>query len=188
MQVPFLKYVAIGGVALAALPLIAGYRITHPDISPSVSGVTASGGRHVVEIQVQPSAPSALSGGSHAMVVVPANEEGNFVVEAQIGKATLSMLFDTGANVVALSFEDARKAGISVIANQFRSRIETANGAVDAAEVQLAELRVGAIVEKDVKAYVLPPGRSKVSLLGRSFWGRLATGFSITGSKLVLQD
>ena len=105
-----------------------------------------------------------------------------------INEKMISMVFDTGASFVALTFEDAKRVGLNLKDNDFSTQLETANGVVLAAHMTLPKLAVGGIVQENVDAYIMPTGKLRVSLLGRSFWGRLAQGFSYSSGELILKD
>lgn len=97
-------------------------------------------------------------------------------------------MFDTGASIMALSYEDAVKLGYRLGGHEFRAQVQTANGLTQAAEITLKEVRIESISVTDVPAMVLPPGKLETSLLGRSFWGRLKIGFSYTAGNLILKN
>jgi aspartyl protease family protein len=123
---------------------------------------------------------------SSAVLTVSADEWGHFFVEPTIGIQRMRMLVDTGASVVALSYEDAERVPIRVRRGNFTHKVATANGVVEAAPVRISEIRLGNIVVRNVDAVVLPPGRSDISLLGMTFLKRLS-GFEISGGRLVLR-
>jgi aspartyl protease family protein len=101
------------------------------------------------------------------------NVHGQYHLDTIVEGSAVTMLLDTGASVVALSTEDAAKAGIQPMPDEFRSSVMTANGVVAAAPVRIREIRVGTIVARDVDAVVLPPGKLAQSLLGMSFLRRI---------------
>jgi aspartyl protease family protein len=121
------------------------------------------------------------------MLVLPEDGRGHFIAEPLVNGTRLNMLVDTGASVVALSAEDAGRAGIFPNAGEYKLTIATANGTIQAAPVKLREVRVGSIVLRDVEAAVLPAGRLKESLLGMSFLRRLSS-FQIADGSLVLKQ
>ena len=59
-------------------------------------------------------------------MTLPEDGRGHFVAEPQINGARVQTLVDTGASIVALSFEDAARAGVYPAANAFRCRRPTA--------------------------------------------------------------
>ena len=125
---------------------------------------------------------------TYEAVIVSPDHQGNFVVAAKINGKMVPMVFDTGASFVALTFEDAKRAGLDPQDGDFSTQLETANGVVLAAHITLPKLAVGGIVQENVDTYIMPSGKLRVSLLGRSFWGRLAQGFTYSSGELVLKD
>jgi aspartyl protease family protein len=103
----------------------------------------------------------------------PPNAHGQFHLDTVVDGAAITMLLDTGASLVALSSEDAIRAGVHLHPGDFRSSLATANGVVKAAPVRIRELKVGGITAHDVEAVVLPPGSLAQSLLGMSFLRRV---------------
>ncbi len=98
---------------------------------------------------------------------------GHFHADASINGRTIPVLVDTGATLVALSYEDAQAAGISVAAGDFRYVSQTANGQAKFARVTLDQVRIGNVSVRNVAAAVSQPGRLGTTLLGMSFLGQL---------------
>ena len=119
-------------------------------------------------------------------ITIPMDDHGNFIVDASVNGASVAMVFDTGASAVAFTLEDAIRVGLRVKKADFVARLQTANGLVYAAQTNLPELAVNGIVLQNVEIYILPAGKLNVSLLGRSIWGRLKNGFSVSSNVLVL--
>jgi aspartyl protease family protein len=123
---------------------------------------------------------------SSGAIVVSADLQRHFLLHPTLDGRRIRMLVDTGASVVALSYEDARLAGIRVEPRDFSRKILTANGEVGVAPVRIGEIRVGNITVRNVEAVVLPEGRLATSLLGMSFLKRLG-GFEIARGQLTLR-
>jgi len=111
--------------------------------------------------------------------------DGHFYADLKINGASMRLLADTGASVIALTVEDAENAGIDVDRLDFTLRVSTANGTAAAAPVQLDEVRVGSIIREDVTALVAR-GLSQ-SLLGMNFFSSLSR-FQIENNELLLKD
>jgi aspartyl protease family protein len=94
---------------------------------------------------------------------------------------------DTGASMVALTYEDAKRVGLSPHSLDFSARVETANGIAHVAPVTLGRVRVGDITIRNVPAAVAEKGALATNLLGMSFLGRLES-FHIQGDELVLNQ
>lgn len=134
-----------------------------------------------------PPAPTTKGAAQAAPVLtVSADLAGHFVLHPTLDGRRLRMLVDTGASLVALSYEDARLAGLRVEPRDFTRHLLTANGVVGAAPIRLREVRVGDITVRDVEGVVLPPGRLGTSLLGMSFLRRLRS-FEIGAGRLTLR-
>ena len=111
---------------------------------------------------------------------------GNFVVTTQVNGARLSMILDTGASSVVLSYEAAKAAGLPLEVLAYSVTVDTANGRTRAAPVTLQTIGVGGIVERDVAALIAQPGQLRQSLLGMSFLNRLE-GWEVRGDRLMLR-
>lgn len=93
------------------------------------------------------------------------------------------LMVDTGAGLVALTPDDARRLG--VLPAQFDQEIRTAAGPARAARVTLRSLSVAGVVVRDVDALVVEQGLPH-SLLGMSWLGRLS-GFEARSETLTLR-
>ena len=107
------------------------------------------------------------------VVSLRADPDGHFRVDATIGGRRVPMLVDTGATVVALSYEQGQSLGLVSASDRFEARVSTANGSVGAKRVVLRDVRVGSVKIDDVAAVVMSPGAMDGALLGMSFLGRL---------------
>jgi aspartyl protease family protein len=179
MLVDVVKF-SLGAVALGALLLklsLGGFTLLFRpgdrDDQPRPAAAMA---------RVAPPAPAFGDG----PLVIESGVGGRFFAQASIQGASISMVVDTGASAVALTAQDAERAGIYPPAASYNHLIETANGVVGAAKVELSEVSLGQIRVRGVDAYVLPAGATKVSLLGMSFLRRLS-GFQFVDNKLVLK-
>jgi aspartyl protease family protein len=123
--------------------------------------------------------------GKATEVVLQRSGDGHFYVDVDVNGSSVRMLADTGASAIALSFEDAERAGIDVEQLDFSFAANTANGIATVAEVQLDEVRVGSIVRHDVRA-IVTRGLSD-SLLGMSFFNSLSK-VAMESDELVLRD
>jgi aspartyl protease family protein len=112
--------------------------------------------------------------------------DGHFHAEAFINGRPIQVLVDTGATLVALSYEDAQAAGVSVGSGDFIHWSNTANGKARFASVMLDDVRIGDVVVRNVRAAVSEPGRLSKTLLGMSFLGQ--TRMQMQGGTLVLEQ
>jgi len=120
-------------------------------------------------------------------VELRAGAHGHFSTTADINGRAVSVLVDTGASMVALSYEDAERAGIFVRPGDFTAQVRTANGVAKVAPVMLDSVSIGDITIYDVRAAVSEPGRLGTTLLGMTFIGRLSRA-EMRGDVLILQE
>ncbi len=116
-----------------------------------------------------------------------ANGSGHFITKASINGTSITVLVDTGATAVALSFEDAEDAGLRPRNLNFNVPVATANGMAKAARVTIDNIEVDGVEVDDVDGMVLPEGTLRGTLLGMSFLGRLQS-FRVEDGVLYLRD
>jgi len=119
-------------------------------------------------------------------VEIARGQGGNFQVTTQVNGARTSMILDTGASSVVLTYDAAKAAGLPLEVLSYSVPVDTANGRTRAAPVTLQTIAVGGIVERDVSALIAQPGQLRQSLLGMSFLNRLE-GWEVRGDRLVLR-
>lgn len=154
-----------------------------------------SGAAHMLGMPASQDAAGSNSDGrdlaqpaSHGRVVtIEAGQHGHFRAEAEINGRPVEVMIDTGASMIALSYEDATRAGVYVKPSDFTGRVSTANGITHIAPVMLDRVSVGDITVRNVPAAVLERGRLRTSLLGMSFLNRLSR-FDMRAGELVLQE
>ena len=118
---------------------------------------------------------------------IAADAMGHFVTTAEIEHTAIKVLVDTGASVVALSYEDAEEAGLSPRTLTFDVPVVTANGQVEAARVVLDRVEIGNVLVRDVEGIVLPKGAYDGTLLGMSFLNKLSR-FKVEDRTLYLDE
>ena len=102
-------------------------------------------------------------------------QNSQFFVTATINGYAVHFVVDTGATYVSLTPEDARRLGFDLSTLDWNIRTHTANGDAANAAVNLADLRLGDIVEYNVPALVMKTGGG-LSLLGGLIAIALAIG------------
>ena len=165
-------------IAVAVL-LIGGYiarfadqTVMHPDAQAAT-----------VQPAYQPREP-VHSGRS---LVVDADRQGHFKVDARIQGRNLDFMVDTGASLVILRESDANKIGIHPMRSEFTRTVSTANGAIKAAPATLDRVEVGGITVYDVAALVLPDEALWQNLLGMSFLSKLKR-YEVANGRMILED
>ena len=150
-------------------------------LPPPVSVERIAAGRGVAT-----SHPSrTLVRGRH--VEIKAGEHGHYYAHAEINGRPVDVMVDSGASIVALTYDDAQRAGIYIRDSDYTQRVSTANGLARIAPVRLDRVSIGDITVRDVPAAVSEPGKLMTSLLGMSFLSRLQR-VDMRSGVLVLQE
>ncbi len=102
--------------------------------------------------------------------VLNGTNQGHFVTTGSINGISVQFLVDTGATVVAMSADEAKRLGLNFQAGQ-KAMVMTANGAVPSYRVKLDSVKVGDINLTNVDGMVVPASMGVV-LLGMSFLNR----------------
>lgn len=118
-------------------------------------------------------------------VLLQADARGHFVASFKVNGRPVEAMVDTGATVVALNRSTARRAGISLSPSDFDREVDTANGKVKAAVVEIASLQIGRIAVDHVPAVVLDDKALATTLIGMSFLQRLDK-FQVEDGQLLL--
>ncbi|MGH8864358.1 MAG: retropepsin-like aspartic protease family protein [Burkholderiales bacterium] len=108
----------------------------------------------------------------HVTVTLNSDGSGHFVTSGSINGAAMKFLVDTGATMVSMGLEDARRAGVNYLAGT-RGHSQTANGITPVYKVKLSSVRLGDITLNDVDGVVHENNSLPVVLLGMSFLGQL---------------
>lgn len=110
--------------------------------------------------------------------------DGHFYAEVEINNMAIRVLVDTGASGIALSRDDARKAGIATSIGMYDVVGEGAGGDVKGEFVTLDSVKLGKQTASKVPAIILDGGEQ--SLLGQSFL-RQFKSVEIKNDTMVLQ-
>ncbi len=118
-----------------------------------------------------------------ASVALQRNRAGHYVASGFINGQPVEFMLDTGATDVAVSADIARRAGLR--AGPPLS-VVTANGRTTAYATMIDAVQLGPIVERDVRATIVPNLGDIEVLLGMSFLKRL--DFAQRGDALELHS
>jgi aspartyl protease family protein len=110
--------------------------------------------------------------------------DGHFYADTQINGTSVRMLVDTGASGIALTRDDARRAGIGISIGMPNIVGEGAGGAIKGEYVTLNRVSLGSESAETMQAVVLDGGGQ--SLLGQSFLSKFAS-VEIHGDTMVLR-
>ena len=118
-------------------------------------------------------------------VEVERGSDGHFYADAMVNGQPVRFLIDTGSSAIALTVEDARKAGIAVDPADYELLGQGASGIVRGKEVTLDTLAIDSIGDTEVKAVVVEG--ASVSLLGLPFLNQVDE-IVIGKGKMTLRD
>ena len=127
------------------------------------------GKRQVVGLGTHAETPSLT--GARQSVTLGSDSNGHFFADGMVNGGRMRFLVDTGATMVTLSSDDARRLGIDY---RQGSRVvsQTANGRVIVYRVRLDNVAVGGVTILNVDAVVQEGSGLDMALLGMSFLNR----------------
>ncbi len=165
-----LSWVAAGAMLVVGIVYFDEIRAVTKDVLglPSAAEVAAIA-RDGLKSKTEPPVKSVKGG----EVALPIARDGHYHASAEVNGRSIDVMVDTGASIVALTQEDAERAGIYVTSADFTMRVSTANGPGRAAPVRLSKVTIGDITVRDVEGAVIESGRLAKTLLGMSFLSRL---------------
>jgi aspartyl protease family protein len=168
----YLIFLLVAGVFASILP---GGRATNSISSSDAAGSSFSASRGSSSSE-EPMPSDAI--------VLDREYNGHFYADVQVNGAPIRVLVDTGASGIALSRDDARRAGLAVSAGMFEVVGEGANGDVHGEFVKLDRVSLGSKTVEGIAAVVLDEGDH--SLLGQNFLSKFDT-VEIRGDKMYLR-
>jgi aspartyl protease family protein len=108
--------------------------------------------------------------------------DGHFYAVAQVNGASINFMVDTGASIVALTPEDAQRAGIHL--PDTRAVARGLGGEVEVIPVTIDRLSLGGLEARSVRAAVAD--ELPISLLGQNVLSQIGT-VEIRGDRMVLR-
>jgi aspartyl protease family protein len=136
---------------------------------------------------VQPTYEPREPVSSGRSLMLEADRQGHFQVEARVEGRFIDFVVDTGASLVVLRESSAALAGIFIQPRDYTAVAVTANGKIKAAPAKIDRIEVGGITVYDVPAMVLPDDALAKNLLGVSFLSRLKR-YEYANGRLVLEQ
>jgi aspartyl protease family protein len=167
---------AVIGVVYAAELKALGYQalgITPPDVRLAAMSTSSP-------------IPVANPAASGRQIELKASRNGHFMADAEVNGRRIEVMVDTGASIIALTYEDAETIGVAPSPRDFTHQVSTANGVARVAPVRLDRVMIGDILVRDVQAAVAERGKLNVTLLGNSFLSRVS--YRVANGRLILED
>ena len=101
------------------------------------------------------------------------DDYGMFRAHGSINGQSIKFLIDTGASSVSMSSKQARALGIEYRLNGLPIKTSTASGIANAWAINLDSVRLGTLVEKNVRGVVVDGDFPRQALLGMTFLNRM---------------
>src|SRR4051812_43691655 len=130
------------------------------------------------------SAPVARAAGPSQPTLIERSPQGHFYVDAEINGQLVHCIVDTGASMVALPVDDARRIGIAFSESQFEPVGKGASGVVLGKDVMLDSIAVDGKKVAHVPGAILQG--SDICLLGQAYLNRLSS-VEMSGGVMRLQ-
>ena len=112
------------------------------------------------------------------------DDSGQFRLTARVNGDDTEFLVDTGADIVALTVDDARRLGISIDPASFQPLMRTASGTGRGAVIELRSIEVAGHEFENVTAVVMEG--LQVNLLGQSVLRRFGS-LELSGDRMVIR-
>ncbi len=182
----YLIILLLGAIIAAMLP--SGRSSTPSSPSESSGFGTFSSQSKRATIHVRPASTAANSSNAAASLggwtTLERGANGHFFADAQVNGATVHFLVDTGASGVALTADDARRAGLQFSTQEFTPVGSGASGEVRGKLVSLERVSLGGRSVDNVSGVILEGG--EMSLLGQSFLSKMGT-IEISGDRMTIR-
>ena len=139
-------------------------------VTDDAATIDVDGERIVLRFGDQSYAPPVAA--QRTSVTLVSNGQGHFLTTGLINGASVRFIVDTGASLVAMGPNDAKRAGIDYMSGQ-KAYANTANGVAEVYRVHLDKVQIGDIILHNIDGLVHSSMDMPVVLLGMSFLSRL---------------
>lgn len=131
----------------------------------------------------QSTAPGGANPDWNRDTVLTRESNGHFYATAEVNGQPVRFVVDTGASIIALTQDDARRIGVAFHPDKFEVVAEGAGGPVRGQRVRLNEVRLDGKSGYDLGAVVLEGGT--VSLLGQNYLRTVSV--AMDGERMTLK-
>ena len=138
----------------------------------------------VAALAVDTPAPTSSARRTTTISIRP---DGHYWTRALVNKkSSVEFMVDTGASVVALTYQDAQKMGLRPETLDYKWEIRTAGGITKGASVQIESIQINQVHVRNVDAMVLRNDLDQ-SLLGMSFLRELYS-YEFRGNRMIIKQ
>lgn len=170
----------INRLHIISLSAIGSMSLLAAMISPRPATVPV---KHLAATRAEPTQTSEAEITSVDGLVLKADGAGQFHIEANVNGGPVQFLVDTGADVVAITEEQAAGLGLQIMPDQFQPIMQTASGTGLAARVVLDNVEIAGVRLHGVDAVVVKG--LPVNLMGQSVLKQLGS-VEMKGDTMVL--
>ncbi len=149
-------------------------------IKPLLVVIAIGAGFGLIVPRHKPAPPAAADAvtapaadGAPRDTVLEKRYNGHFYVDAKVNGELVNFVVDTGATVVALTIDDARRIGIPFDENRFSVVAEGASGPVRRQNIKIASVSIDGKTAMDIDGAVLEG--LGTSLLGQAYLSRISS-------------
>ena len=174
----YLIFLVVAGI-LASMAGNTGMRDSPASSGPEMGGAPERQGQTTSSAEA--AGPSSVSSDE---LVLDRESDGHFYADVEVNGQSLRVLVDTGATGIALSRDDARRAGLGVSIGMNDMVGQGASGDVRGEHVMLDRIRLGSVEAGQTPAVVLASGGQ--SLLGQTFLAKFRS-VEIRGDQMFLR-
>lgn len=161
--------------------------VSPPESSPEAASSSDDNGNFTTERRKGGTWSSANSGNSASGSGVRLERAGDshFYANVHVGSATIRMMVDSGASVIALTRRDAEAMGVNVDDLPVAGIARTAGGDVPTRRLMLDSVAIDGLAVRRVEAAVIDADMG-VSLLGQSYLAKLGK-VNVEGDTMTLR-
>ncbi len=159
-----------------------GVRLVNSDSEAAVLEVNGRQARYTLGAHIG----SSFEAAKGEEVRIWPDNGGMYATDGTINGQPIGFLVDTGATLISMNADDARRLGIDFVKDGRPAMLETASGRERAFQVMIDSVSVGGIKLHNVAAVVLEGSMPSTALLGMSFLNRV--DMQRDGQALVLKS
>jgi len=159
-------------VAVLTAAVVAIFVVPRLEAVETAEAETVAEAPTVIAASVRPQETAREKPLPNKSAVLRQKPDGHYWGLADVDGFPVNFMVDTGASVVVLTFEDAKRLRLKPDELDYKWKISTAGGETKGASVLLGSIRIGGVEIENVEAMILREGLDQ-NLLGMSFLGEL---------------
>ncbi len=142
-------------------------------LSANTDRATVLSNGEALELRLDGKIAGAFSHNEPQRLRLAPGANGHYFADGAINGSPVEFMLDTGASVIAINRQTAKKIGLLYRTDGKLGQIETASGLVAAYYLKFREVKLRSLVLRDVDGVVVDGDYPSMALLGQSFLNRL---------------